>query len=320
MEYIKTLKMKKLILVTATLCMLAGCKKDPTIPAADLGGGVIIDPSLTDPAAYRISVSQPNPTPEQANIPVIICSHGYSASTFEWDEFRTWSQQQETSNYYIDQILLAGHGTTYDAFKASTWHDWESTIIDEYNLLIKEGYKNINIAASSTSCTLVMDMIHAGIFNNAGTKVHIFLIDPIVVPADKFLSVVGVVGPTLGYVTANNAPGEEEYYYHYRPQETLQQLENSLATVRVELQGGITLPQNVYLKVYKSIKDGSSDPVSAVLIYNGMKTFSGGKIDINMINSDIHVFTRLSLVQNVTALDRQNQIYAFTDITTRIFE
>ncbi|HEV8081756.1 MAG TPA: hypothetical protein VGP55_01060 [Chitinophagaceae bacterium] len=32
-----------------------------------------------------------------------------------------------------------------------------------------------------------------------------------------------------------------------------------------------------------------------------------------------HVFTRLNLVPNVTDLDRQNQVYAFNDITTRIF-
>jgi carboxylesterase len=320
MEYLKKLKMKKLTLAAMALCLFASCKKDPTVPAADLGGGVIMDPSLTDPAAYRISVSQPTPTPEQAQIPVIICSHGYSASTFEWDEFRTWANQQPSHNYYIDQVLLAGHGTTYDAFKASTWHDWESTIIDEYNLLVKEGYKNINIAGSSTSGTLVLDMIQSGIFNNAITKVHLFIIDPIIVPADKFLSVVGIVGPTLGYVTADNAPGEEVYYYHYRPQETLQQLENCIVTERHELEDGVTLPKNVYLKMYKAIRDGSSDPVSAVLIYNGIKTADGGKIDIQMVNSSIHVFTRLNLVPNVTELDRQNQVNAFIDITTKIFQ
>jgi len=307
-----------ILLLAGMMMVLPGCSKTPVVPAGELGGGVIMDPSLTDPAAYRISVSQPNPTAAQAQVPVIICSHGYSASTFEWNEFRTWSDS--TSKYYIDQVLLAGHGTTYAAFKASTWHDWESTIVDEYNLLVSEGYKNIDFAASSTSCTLMLDIIHNGLFNNANTTVHIFLVDPIVIPSDKLLSVVGIVGPMLGYVTADNAPGEDVYYYHYRPQETLQQLENVLTTVRGELQDGITLPKNVYLKVYKSIKDPSADPVSAVLVYNGVKTYDGGKIDINMINSDIHVFTRLNLVPNVTPLDRQNQVYAFGDITTRIFQ
>ena len=123
----------------------------------------------------------------------------------------------------------------------------------------------------------------------------------------------------LGYVTADDAPGEEKYYYHYRPQETLQQLEEVLNVVRKELQKGFTLPKNVYLKIYKSKKDPTADPVSAVLIYNGIKTKTGNHIDLDFINSELHVFTRLNLVPNVTALDRQNQVYAFTDITTRIF-
>ena len=310
--------MKKKFIVSIILLLSAACKKTPVIPDADLGSGLIADPSLKNPAAYRISVSQPNPTAAQAATPVIIACHGYSASTFEWDEFRAWSQGR--TDYYIDQVLLAGHGTTYTAFQQSTWHDWETSIMDEYNLLVKEGYKNINFAASSTSCTLLLDMLNGGFFNNATTTVHISMVDPIIIPSDKFLSVVGIIGPMLGYVTADNLPGEEVYYYHYRPQETLQQLEDVLTTVRGELQNGLTLPKNVYLKVYKSIKDPTADPVSAVLIYDGVKTITGNPIDVDLINSSFHVFTRLNLVPNVTDQDRQNQVYAFKDITTRLFQ
>lgn len=92
-----------------------------------------------------------------------------------------------------------------------------------------------------------------------------------------------------------------------------------LNVVRKELQAGFSLPANVYLKVYKSEKDPTADPVSAVLIYNGLKTHNGNRIDLEFIHSQIHVFTRLSLVPNVTSRDIQNQQYAFTDITTRIF-
>ncbi len=309
--------MRKISVAIVVVLLFAGCNKTPAIPPGDLGSGQVLDPSLADPAAYRISVSQPNPTLAQTQIPVIIACHGYSASTFEWDEFRTWSQGR--SDYYIDQVLLAGHGTTYAAFKTSTWHDWQSSIMTEYNLLVKEGYKNINFAASSTSRTLLLDILHSGFFNNSTTTVHIFLVDPIVIPSDKFLPLIGVLGPMLGYITTTDAQGEEKYYYHYRPQETLQQLQDVLTIVRGELQDGITLPANVYLKVYKSTKDPTADPVSAVLIYDGVKTSNGNPIAVDLINSNLHVFTRLNLVPNATALDRQNQIYAFTDITTRIF-
>jgi carboxylesterase len=307
-----------LLMIAGILLMFSGCKKSPSIPAGDLGGGVIFDPSLYNPKAYLVSAANPNPTPTDAQRPVIIACHGYTATTFEWDELRTWSAANP--NYFISQVLLAGHGATYADFKNSTWHDWQSSIANEYNKLVADGYKNIDFAASSTSCTLLLDMIHQGFFNNANTTVHIFLVDPIVIPSDKSLSLIGILGPVLGYVTSGLAAGEEKYYYHYRPEETLQQLQDCLNVVRNELQDGITLPKNVYLKVYKSIKDPTADPVSAVLIYNGIKTSSGNRIDLDLINSNLHVFTRLSLVPNVTTLDKQNQVYAFTDIATRIFQ
>ncbi len=309
--------MKNIFIACILLFLFAGCKKTPNITADYLGGGTIFDSFIYNPQNYLVSASNPNPTPAEAQKPVIIACHGYSASTFEWNEFRTWSAAR--TDYYISQVLLAGHGTTYADFKKSTWHDWQMSIKNEYNKLVNAGYKNIDFAASSTSCTLLLDMIHGGFFNSATTTVHIFLVDPVVIPSDKFLSLIGIIGPVLGYVTANDVAGEEKYYYHYRPQETIQQLEDVLNVVRKELQKGFTLPANMYLKIYKSKRDPTADPVSAVLIYNGIKTNSGNHIDLDFINSDLHVFTRLNLVPNVTALDRQNQVYAFNDIITRIF-
>lgn len=309
--------MKKILVAAITLLLFAGCEKTPSIPADFLGGGAIFDSSIYNPEKYLLSATNPNPTEAETQKPVIIASHGYSATTFEWDEFKAWSAGR--TDYYLSQVLLGGHGRTYEDFKKSTWRDWQAAIADEYNKLVKAGYKNINFAASSTSCPLLLDMIHAGFFNNANTTVHIFLVDPVVIPSNKSLSLVGIIGPMLGYQTADYDAGEERVYYKYRPQETLQQLQDVLNVVRNELEHGITLPKNVYLKVYKSKRDPTADPVSAALIYNGVKTNAGNPIDLDLINSELHVFTRLSLVPNVTALDKENQVYAFNDITTRIF-
>ena len=318
MNLSKQLYLVKNILIGAiSLLLFAGCKKTPNISADYLGGGAMFDSSIYNPQNYLVSASNPNPNRRGSTKAGDHCIHGYTASTFEWNEFRSWSAGR--TDYYISQVLLEGHGTTYADFKKSTWHDWQSSIKTEYTKLVNAGYKNINFAASSTSCTLLLDMIHNGFFNNAATTVHIFLVDPVVIPSDKSLSLIGIIGPMLGYITSGDAPGEEKYYYHYRPQETLQQLEKVLNVVRKELQDGFTLPKNVYLKVYKSKQDPTADPVSAVLIYNGIKTSTGNHIDLDFINSELHVFTRLNLVPNVTTLDRQNQAYAFTDITTRIF-
>lgn len=309
--------MKNILAAAVILMTLISCSKNPDIRPDYLGGGVIKDSSIYDPQAFLLSVSKPHPTPVEAPKPVIIACHGYSASTFEWSEFRAWSAGR--TDYYLSNILLAGHGTTYDDFKKSNWHDWQASIKAEYTKLVAAGYKHINFAASSTSCPLLLDLLHSGFFNNTSEKVHIFFIDPVIIPSDKSLSLVGIVGPVLGYVEAKDEAGEEKFWYHYRPQETLQELQDLLTTVRKELQSGFSLPANIYLKVYKSKKDPTADPVSAVLIYNGLKTSSGNNIDLEMINSELHVFTRLNLLPAVTANDKQNQLHAFNDIIKNIF-
>lgn len=308
--------MKKTIVATILVLLIASCSKSPQISADILGGGTLFDPSVYNPEKYLVSLSNPHPNAAEALRPVIISCHGYSATTFEWNEFRDWSKPK--NEYQLSQVLLSGHGRTYEDFKKSTWHDWQSTILDEYTKLVAAGYKNISFVASSTSCTLLLDMIHSGVFNNSNTQINILLVDPIIIPSDKTLSLVGILGPMLGYVEAENTPEEDKYYYHYRPQETLQQLQDALTTVRKQLEKGITLPPFMYMKVYKSKQDPTADPVSAVLIYKGVKTSHGNPIDIQMVDSKLHVFTNLAIRPEVTDKDRSNQAAAFSDIELKV--
>jgi carboxylesterase len=55
-----------------------------------------------------------------------------------------------------------------------------------------------------------------------------------------------------------------------------------------------------------------------VLIHKGLKTSDGKAVDVSMVNSSLHVFTRLDLRENVTAQDRANQRQAFEDIAQRL--
>ena len=299
-------------LLVIFLLFLSSCSKDPDIDNATmLDGDQIFDPSLYDPAKYLVSVAVDSPSDTQKNTPVIITVHGYSASTFEWNEFRTYSDAN--ADILVSQVLLGGHGRTYDEFKNSTWRDWQEPIMTEYNALREKGYTNINFAGSSTACPLVMDLIKSGEIGDNGMK-NIFLIDPIVIPSDKLLTLIGLVGPMIGYLETSNTPGEEGYWYHFRPQETLQQLMDLIDKVRKDLQKGYNLPEGTHMKVYKSIKDSSADPVSAVLINKGLKNSDGSNIDIEMIDSDLHVVTRLEGRENVTQKDRDIQINVFEDM------
>lgn len=292
--------------------VLSACSSNPDIDNATmLDGDQIFDPSLYNPAQYLVSVAIDSPSEVQKNTPVVIAVHGYSASTFEWDEFRSYCNAK--GNMLISQVLLGGHGRTYEEFKNSTWEDWQEPILTEYNALRAKGYTNINFAGSSTACPLVLDLIKKGKIGNNGLK-HIFLVDPIVVPSDKLLTLIGLVGPMMGYLETTNTPAEEGHWYHFRPQETLQQLLELIVKSRKDLQEGFNLPSGTTLKVYKSIKDPTADAVSAVLIYKGLKNSDGYVIDIELIDSELHVITRLDGRDNITQHDRDIQTHVFDDM------
>ena len=143
---------------------------------------------------------------------------------------------------------------------------------------------------------------------------HIFLIDPIVIPSDKSLTLIGLIGPMLGYFESTNTTTEDSYYYRFKPQETLKELLNLTNKVRKDLQNGFNLPQNTQMKVYKSTNDDVADAVSAVLLYKGLKNNDGSKINIQMIDSKLHVVTRLDGRDNITQEDIDIQKQVFDDM------
>lgn len=308
--------MKPYITLLLIIVIGLGCSSEPAITKDMMDGDVLFDPSLYRPQLYLVSKALPNPTPEQARKPVIIACHGYSASTFEWDEFSNFLGSR--TDIYLSQVLLGGHGRTYEEFKQSTWHDWQDAIKAEYDGLIKAGYQNISLVGSSTSGALLLELAASGYFANRTAPRNLLLVDPIVIPSDKSLSLIQAVGPMLGFIDTKQPAVEDKYYYHFRPQETLQQLQSVLTVVRKDLEKGITLPTNSTLKVYKSKKDSSADPVSAVLIYKGTKLADGKPVTVEMIDSDLHVYTRLNLRNGVTTKDKQNQTTTFTDIVARV--
>jgi carboxylesterase len=290
----------------------SACSKSPDINNATmLDGDQIFDPSLYNPTKYLVSAKIANPSSAQKNSPVVIAVHGYSATTFEWDEFRTYADSK--GNILVSQVLLGGHGRTYEEFKKSTWEDWQEPIMTEYNALHAKGYTNINFAGSSTACPLVMDLINNGKIGADGMK-NIFLIDPIVISSDKLLTLIGLAGPMMGYKESTNTATEEGHYYHYRPQETLQQLLKLTEKVRKDLQTGFNMPAGLHLKVYKSIKDPVADAVSAVLIYKGLKNSNGSNIEVEMLESELHVLTRLTGRDNITQHDKDIQLHVFDDM------
>ena len=300
------------IITSFVAVFLAACNSTPTIDNAMLDSGTISYALPDSLNKHLLSAYLPNPTPTQLNTPVIICAHGYTATTFEWDEFRSYAGVKGT--FYVSQVLLGGHGRSYTDFKKSSWEDWQSAITWEYKNLSDMGFKKIYLAGSSTGAPLIVNMVKSHFFDQYTLPKGIFLVDPIIVSSNKTLTLVGLLGPVLGYLSVDLSSGEKGHWYVYRPQETLKELMELIDLTRTDLEKGISLPTGTTMKVYKSQKDETADPVSAVMIYKGMRTAAGGNIDVEMKPSNLHVFTRLQGRDNITSDQRALQQKVFADM------
>jgi carboxylesterase len=70
----------------------------------------------------------------------------------------------------------------------------------------------------------------------------LFLVDAIVVPSVKLQSVVGLIGPMLVFTEVDQTSEENKYWYRFRPQETITELNNVMKVVRKDLEDGVKLP------------------------------------------------------------------------------
>ena len=302
----------KIFILLISFCFLS-CNRSPSITDQDLDGNVLFDLSLYQPEKYLVSAYKPNPSDKEKQIPVLIAAHGYSASTFEWDELRKYADSVK-SGILISQVLLGGHGRTYQDFKNSTWRDWQESILLEYKKLVQAGYTNISFIGSSTGCPLILNLLYENSLSQIPPN-QILLIDPIIIPSNKILSLAGIVGPIIGYTSVDfDSELERKHWYHYRPQETLQELLDIITVVRKELESGIALPPLTDLSIYKSKYDEVADRVSGILIYNGIESNSMNSKEIYMVNSHIHVMTRLQGRNNIIDNDISIQKMIFNQI------
>src|SRR5690606_7175158 len=210
------------------------------------------------------------------DVPVLIAVHGFTASTFEWKEFSAFADTASGGGkLLLSRVLLGGHGERIDAFQASTWQDWGRPILAEYDSLRKAGYGKVGFTCSSTGCALLMQYFSGGAFADRAPPDRVFMIDPIVVPTSKLLSLINVAGPIMGNSPNPGSETENSHWFVNRPQEALKELYELINLVKNRLEDGFRLPEGTRAKVFKSRKDRNADPVGALLIYKGMRESDG---------------------------------------------
>jgi carboxylesterase len=302
-------------------CQLVSVECDKECQEGWLDGGGFRDECL-DTLTVKCRVSDRIPAPTEAqkeSLQVVIAVHGYTASSFEWKEFADFIDTvPEYANVAVSRIVLGGHGQDLDAFQTSTWRIWGAPILAEYDSLAAKGYKHISFACASTGCALLMQYLNDGAFSKRQAPKWIFMIDPIVVPTQKILSLVDIVGPILGNSPNPGTDQENRHWYVNRPQETLQELYDLINRVKNELEDGFKLPRATQAKVYKSKHDNNADPVGALLIFKGLRNWDGSHLEVEMEDSRLHVFTRLEARSSPPTPERRAlQVRTFREMAER---
>jgi carboxylesterase len=277
--------------------------------------GPVVNDACSQPGNDDCLVSKRIKDPDSLtkSQPVLIAVHGYTASTYEWLEFREFAEDslRVDSAVNVSMVLLGAHGLDIDVFQSSSWQEWGKPILEEYDSLRAKGYRNISFACASTGCALLMEYINRGDFKATPPK-WIFMVDPIVIPSAKLLALANIVGPILGNSPNPGSDSENTHWYTNRPQETLKELYELINRVKNELEDGFEMPKGTRAKLYKSKQDNSADPVGALLIYKGMRKSDGSHIEVEMENSHLHVMTRLRARDPAAS-------HADTLLQTRIF-
>jgi carboxylesterase len=300
-------------LLLATL-LLAACDSPMAWEDDWLDGPEVMDPSLNDPG-YLLS-TRPGTTPADRDRPVIIAAHGFTASTYEWGEFREYA---ETDGILVSLVLLGGHGRSVEDFRLSTWREWGEPILAEFDALVAQGYTNISLAGASTGGTLILEQLATGRYRAPVQPRNLFLVDPIVVPGDKNLSLIPVLRYLVGHTVSEGTAEEARHWYTHRPTAALAELNTLIGRVRSQLRAGVRLPDGTRSMVYKTSRDRIADPVSALLIHRGVKPGPGGTNEVRMFDSGLHVLIRLRGrdPSSVTAADRDRQREVFDDMIRR---
>lgn len=323
-------KLSALLLIISLLAVFFSCQLvDPEITDSMLDGNFVIDTALIDSGYFLISDSIKRETAvNQAAMklmPVIVCAHGFTATTYEWQEFRNYADSMNIvpgtppdSQFLVSQVLLGGHGRSYDDFKASTWENWRAPIFDEYKKLADAGFTNISLAGSSTGGALILNLLAKGAFKGLPAPKNIFMIDAIVIPGAKILTLINIAGPILGNDISKGTELEQAHWYTNRPAEALSQLMEVIVEVRKQLENTITLAPGSRMKVWKAKQDGSADPVSALLMWKGMRNSDGSRVEVEMVDTKKHVFTRLLGRDNPTPADIALQMKTFAEMRQRL--
>lgn len=207
------------------------------------------------------------PDAVQAHTPVVITVHGFSATPFEIHFLLEYLLARHP-NWQASEILLGAHGSAIQEFRQARWQDWQQPLAQELSALQRLGYTHQMVIATSTGCTLLLELLTQRCFPHLKKLV---LIAPLVKPREKVLHLAPWAA-RLGIQALENEINPEWIGAWYRelPLSALHQLHLLTKRLRQLLVRGIRLPRDLEILLIHSRSDQVVDPRSSFLIAQGL--------------------------------------------------
>lgn len=246
--------------------------------------------------------------------PVIIAVHGFGSSPFETQELKTYIEQHSTA--HVSSIYLGEH-SNISAFQSSKWTDWLKPIIDEYNHLVNLGFEHIILCGCSTGATLILQGLHLKLFPSSGVIKDIILIDSLVKSRSPILTLMPFLAPFIYAQQLNLNNQEQQHWLPFRPTTSLTELAYLIKNTQQILEKGIQFSSNITISLFQSSNDPVIDPSSMMLIFNGLTKKTACNISKHMIQSYLHVCSRLKGRDTITKQDKDNQEFIFNYILNK---
>ncbi|MBI60362.1 hypothetical protein CL657_04010 [bacterium] len=243
--------------------------------------------------------------------PVFITVHGFGASPIEWHDFSEYITTHTEA--LVSNVSLGGHDSV-KAFSESCWEDWLSPLCREYQRLVNLGFESIYLCGCSTGATLIIQGLLNNCFRPALPLKHIFLVDALVIPKEPLLYWLPVINYALYDQWLTLSSEEAPYWLPVRPKKALLQLLQLVKKTTHDLKQGISFASHINMSLFQSQEDPIIHPKSKEMLYHGLSALTSRSVHCFDIESDLHVFTRLSKRSSINPKDIDNQTIFFNHV------
>ncbi|PKL76306.1 MAG: hypothetical protein CVV27_10915 [Candidatus Melainabacteria bacterium HGW-Melainabacteria-1] len=225
---------------------------------------------------------QGTPSPKDADRPVVVTVHGFSATPFETHFLLKWLRERD---FLGSQVMLGAHGEHIEAFRQASWRDWQAPLESELRALQKLGYRNQIVLSTSTGGTLMLDLLSRSYFPALRKLV---MVAPIVEPYDRLMRVTPLARHSRIVPSILNS-FDDEYigcWYRELPLSAIVQLDRLTRRVRSQLRRGLKLPSQLQVLILQSRRDLVVDRRSAFAVADGL---TQNHVEVLLLDSHWHL-------------------------------